>query len=129
MNKMKIAVLAIVVLSLAAGCVYSPDGMKIALTPRAKLAIGYETFNGIVNTLAALREGGAFTKAEADQISILFDIGQNILFRWEASIETGHVPASVLNEFNTLVRELIAIRIMGERKVNEDGSGNNSDAD
>lgn len=96
--------------SLMPGCAGSG-----AWTPNGKLAAARESFNGTVNTLAALRAQGAFTAADAEVVTMTMEAGQQALDRWQAALELGQEPAPAIEDFNAILRELVAQRLAAER--------------
>ena len=85
-------------------------------TPNARLAAARTSFNGTVNTLADLRAQGLFTTEQAEVVSLSIQAGQETLDRWQAALELGQTPAPAIEDYNAILRELVAQRIAAERQ-------------
>ena len=102
------------------------EGAKVHWTPQARLLAARKSFDGVVLSLAALREAGTFTKDESATISVFIYGGARMLDRWQAEIEIEakrnngivlHSPAydAFSRELKAILRELIAARIAADR--------------
>lgn len=107
--------IALIACLLYAGCTL-PVGTGLALTPKAKVAAARVTLNTVLNTLATLREGGAFTKDEGKTLDKMVTLAVNIMDRWQAVVEVGQSPErSLISAYNMAIRELVTLRIQKER--------------
>ena len=81
----------------------------------ARLAAARTSFNGTVNTLSDLRAQGMFTPEQAEVVTLSIKAGSGTLDRWQAALELGQTPAPAIEDFNAILRELVAQRIAAER--------------
>ena len=109
-----LVVSCVVAAVLAGGCTWPSADQW---TPRGRLAAARETFNGTVNALAALREGGQFTQDESEGITLYIETGHMCLARWEAAIDLGQGTAGPIEQFNAVIRELMAAQKVAERRA------------
>ena len=106
---------AVMILVLGAAMPLGCTG-STAWTPNAKLAAARTSFNGTVNTLADLRAQGLFTPEQAEVVTLSIRAGQETLDRWQAALELGQTPALAIEDYNAILRELVAQRIAAERQ-------------
>ena len=110
-----IALMCSTLLALSAGCSWSPQKQFIAAN---------DSFVGVVNTLAVLKDADTFNEREIEQITIYVYAGQRLLDRWQAELELDgedrvytHLDAyrAFSAELQVILRELLAARIAAER--------------
>ena len=99
------------------------------MSPEAKLLAARKTYVGTVRSLTVLRQAGAFTKSEGKVLSETAHAGLRTLDRWEAQIaldkQRGGISAIApkvrifADEFNAVMRELVAMKIAAERHAAE----------
>ena len=111
LTQLVLSLLMISSLAMAAGC-----GSPTAWTPNARLAAARTSFNGTVNTLSDLRAQGMFTPEQAEVVTLSIRAGQETLDRWQAALELGQTPALAIEDYNAILRELVAQRIAAERQ-------------
>ena len=111
LTQLVLSLLVISSLAMAAGC-----SGPTAWTPNARLAAARTSFNGTVNTLADLRAQGLFTPEQAEVVTLSIKAGSETLDRWQAALELGQTPAPAIEDYNAILRELVAQRIAAERK-------------
>ena len=111
LTHLALSLLVISSLAMAAGC-----SGPTAWTPNARLAAARTSFNGTVNTLADLRAQGLFTPEQAEVVTLSIKAGSETLDRWQAALELGQTPAPAIEDYNAILRELVAQRIAAERK-------------
>lgn len=106
-----------VALSAPAGCTD-----PVAWTPEAKLLAARDTFTATVNVLTTAIDAGQFSDKEAQEILLIAQVGQRLLDSYDAALELGQPTSELLGQLNIVLRELVAWKHAGERKVS-DGSG------
>ena len=112
LTHLALSLLVISSLALAAGC-----SGPTAWTPNAKLAAARTSFNGTVNILSDLRAQGMFTPEQAEVVTLSIKAGSETLDRWQAALELGQTPTSAIEDFNAILRELVAQRIAAQRQT------------
>ena len=99
------------VLVILSGCASTPWSSE------AKQLANRDAFNSVVHALAAAVEAGVFSPEESRQIFDLAQIGQQILDRMDAAIELDQPTTELVRQFNLVMRELVAYRMMAERRT------------
>ncbi|MDD4888887.1 MAG: hypothetical protein PHU85_03070 [Phycisphaerae bacterium] len=105
---------------LSAGCgLYGND--------RADLLAARQTYAGVTNAVATVRERGAFTVSEGRAVKETSAAALKALDRWQAELElseqmgravnTGAVTAMFVDEFRALLREMCAAQIAAQRYI------------
>ena len=112
LTHLALSLLVISSLALAAGC-----SAPTAWTPNSRLAAARTSFNGTVYTLSDLRAQGMFTPEQAEVVTLSIKAGSETLDRWQAALELGQTPTSAIEDFNAILRELVAQRIAAQRQT------------
>ena len=86
-------------------------------TPEGQLAVAYETFEGTTKALTIVVQTGKLSKAEATEILGIVKLGQQCLDQWRAALDLKLPTATIIEQWNVIIQEMLAKRIAAERKA------------
>ena len=109
-NKTVAMVALLVMAGLLSGCCFTTQ--TIQEKERVALLGAQKTWTGLVDSLATLREQGAFTREQANQVSTLLDMGNKHLEAWAERVKGGGTLPNALYIFQTIVTHVNAFKKM-----------------